>query len=386
MDMKDIKGMRRGTVLMVALLASGAPLAAQGAGAASRVMVTARQDSAGREVVLLRQLPPRIDSLIKRLNTLPIGSAEFRAVDDSIWTAIRAMPQPSSFATGGGEFRIVTAPTARQVLPFSPMDLVPHGWFGFVADGVTREWDRPNGHIVHHLVYPTVVAIEPNSPASRAGVRSGDSLMAYDGLDLRENVVNMTQLLTPGREVTVRLRREGEAKELVLTVEKAPASLMAERRAAAARALVQTRQEERRITELRAATEASRVPLTGPRPPLAGGAVTAVGRSVYMPTLAPAVSGIYGAAMTSVDESLASSLIGMDGKHGVLVTAVPPSSPAFARGLRNGDVILRVRGVEVPTVSQLRVRLAAAEQNGIEKVVLTILRGGKTQDLPFELK
>jgi serine protease Do len=93
------------------------------------------------------------------------------------------------------------------------------------------------------------------------------------------------------------------------------------------------------------------------------------------------MNGVLGAAMTEVDADLAKVVRGMDGKRGVLVTRVPTGSPADRTGLRGGDVILRVDGSDVATVSQFRVRIMLAEQSDQEKVKLTILRDEKTQEI-----
>ena len=93
--------------------------------------------------------------------------------------------------------------------------------------------------------------------------------------------------------------------------------------------------------------------------------------------------GFLGAAMVDVDEDFAKSLVGMDGKRGVAVTMVPESSLAARTGLRNGDVILRIDGSDVINMAQMGVRLQFAQQLGAEKVLLTVLRAGKTQDITF---
>jgi hypothetical protein len=141
-------------------------------GVPSRIMVSTK-DSAGR-VSRMVLITAQIDSLVKRLNGLPIGSAEFVATDAALQAALREMPLPA-----GGTFEIsVTTPRAAVR---TPVDVIPRGTLGFTADGFNRRFVSGGGDFLQYFEYPTVVAIEANSPASRAGVRAGDLVVAYNG-------------------------------------------------------------------------------------------------------------------------------------------------------------------------------------------------------------
>jgi serine protease Do len=366
-------------LVILGLAAAGLPIQgaraqAAVAGAQAKVMVIAKDTSGRMNRVVL--ITPVIDSLVKRLNGLPIGSAEFVATNAALQEAFRDLPLPQ-----GGTFEISIS-TPRAVMR-TPVDVVPRGTLGFTADGYNRSFFGAGGNFLQYFEYPTVVAIEPNSPASRAGVRAGDLVVAYNGDDVKANWINMTQLLTPGREITVKLRHDGDTRDVVMSVEKAPPSLIADRRASAS-------MEEKRMVEAQAvaaaAARAPSPPITITRTPVAAG--TVVGRALRdMPagaaTMAPAMNGVLGAAMTDVDPDLARVVRGMNGKRGVLVTRVPSGSVADRTGLRSGDVILRVDASDVATVSQFRVRMMLAEQSGQEKVKLTILRDEKTQEITY---
>ena len=369
-----IRPMISGIVVALALLApltrSARAQGAVGGAQPARVMIATKDTTSRVNRVVL--ITPVIDSLVKRLNGLPIGSAEFAATNAALEEAFRDMPLPP-----GGRFEIsVTTPRAAMR---TRVDVVPRGTLGFTADGFNRRFYSAAGDHLQYFEYPTVVAIEANSPAARAGVRSGDLVVAYDGVDVKSNWINMTQLLTPGRELTVKLRREGDTRDVLMSVEKAPEKLVAERRAHAA-------MEERRVIEVQAiaAGRAPTPPAVIARSPVApagvGGAYREVS-GVAAATMAPSMNGVLGAAMTEVDADLAKVVRGMDGKRGVLVTRVPTGSPADRTGLRGGDVILSVDASDVATVSQFRVRIMLAEQSGQEKVKLTILRDEKTQEI-----
>jgi len=367
-------------------LAVGAPAAlAQVAAAgtmAGRVMITTRDSATAAERMVVLRLTPHIDSLIRKLNSLPIGTPEALAVDSALQAAFKDLPQPTGFAGSNARMRVeISSP--RAALRASAMDVVPQGTMGFTAVGVNRSWYDRAGAFIQYFEYPTVVAIETNSPASRAGIRSGDSLVAYDGHDVRQFAINMTELLTPGRDVSVRLRRDGEPKDVVVTVDKAPPGLMSERRSAVADMMAVNAVFERRLTEARARSggDAPLPPgVVRKSPTAAAGAMT---RASVASTPMGMPSGVLGAAMTSVDADLANSLRGMKGKRGVLVTQVPEGSIAGRSGLRSGDVILRVEAADVSSVPEFRVRLGMAEQNGMERVKMTVLRGGKTLELYY---
>jgi membrane-associated protease RseP (regulator of RpoE activity) len=377
-----IRRMGLGSVAALALFAHGAR--AQGGAAAgplpSKYIIV--KDSASGEMTLVLQMT-RIDSLIKRRSALPMGTAEFVAVDSALQVALRSLPRPTQFTSEGGRMQIELA-APRVALRISSMDLIPQGWLGFTAAlAVNRNWYDALGQYVEYFEYPTIVEVESNSPASRAGVRVGDLLLAYNGLDVRRQAINLTRLLEPGREVTVRVRRDGDAKEYEVRVEKAPPALAAERRAASAEFMATTApgMEQRRIVELHAATAASGVRSPTPSAVRAPGAPVGAMVARTMPAMLPP-NGMLGAAMMDVNPGVAKALRGMDGKRGVLVMTVPENTPAYRIGLRDGDVILRVESVEVWNTAVLRSRLREAEQAS-DKVKLSILRDGKTREISY---
>jgi S1-C subfamily serine protease len=275
------------------------------------------------------------------------------------------------------------------------MDVIPQGWFGFTADGFNEPWMDPAGAWVRYFEYPTVVGVDANSPASRAGMSVGDLLLAYDGLDLRRNPINLSRLLMPGREVVVKLRRDGASKDLVIAVEKAPASVMDERRTAAAATMIATPARglmidsmERRLVENRVAVAAAGRATSGAIGPTTRAAPAAVRKGVagtISVSVAPGVTGIFGAEMAAVDADLAQSIAGLGNRRGVFVERVRPGSLAERMGFKRGDVILAVESDDVANTSELRTLLQyQSDIKHREKILLRILRGGKTQDLTID--
>jgi serine protease Do len=94
------------------------------------------------------------------------------------------------------------------------------------------------------------------------------------------------------------------------------------------------------------------------------------------------VRGWLGVAIQDLNEGLADAM-GLKVKEGVLVSDVTPSSPASKAGLKRGDVIVAIDGKATTSTSRLRNRIAIAGPK--TKVLLEILRDGKTQKLHITL-
>src|SRR6185436_8611920 len=75
------------------------------------------------------------------------------------------------------------------------------------------------------LSYPEISSVDPSSPAQRAGLAAGDTLLAYDGQDVRGAEISMTRLLRPNSKVVIRVRRDGRIKELPVIVAEAPSGI-----------------------------------------------------------------------------------------------------------------------------------------------------------------
>ena len=91
----------------------------------------------------------------------------------------------------------------------------------------------------------------------------------------------------------------------------------------------------------------------------------------------------FGAKMQAVTSDIANSL-GMAAPHGALITEVAPDGPAAKAGFSSGDVILAVDGVAVDDPSAFNFRLATKPIG--QKTTLQRQRGGKTEDVPFDVE
>jgi S1-C subfamily serine protease len=235
------------------------------------------------------------------------------------------------------------------------------GYLGVTFDGPMAETTRPgNERIVRFYQYPHIALVEASSPAERAGVRAGDTLVALNGDDVREHEFSFTRLLVPNAFVTMRVRRDGNPRDVKVQVGEAPEYYV------------------------------RRAPLP---PPVAVAPAVPRGSSpseVQVFTVPPTPSasvqgqsyiysfsdGVAGARVETITDGLAKAIRVDDG---VLVVRVGPGTPAERSGLRDGDVIKRAGGRAVTTVRALRSAVADAE--GDRGVKLLIIREGRERAL-----
>ena len=90
----------------------------------------------------------------------------------------------------------------------------------------------------------------------------------------------------------------------------------------------------------------------------------------------------YGARMQAVTPDIAES-IGLQRPAGALVASVVPDGPAAVSGLKPGDVIVAVDGVEIGDPEAFGFRFATKPIGG--NTTITILRGGRRLALPTRL-
>lgn len=264
------------------------------------------------------------------------------------------------------------AETRAAMMLVQPRDVLrqfaPKGWLGINVNGHPQEIQIRDGDLfLRFAEYPQVVSVDPESPAQRAGVKAGDLVMAYDGKDVRGSL-SMGSILLPGKQVTVRVRRAGDDRDLKLTVAAAPMHY------------------QRRLVEqvaplppaepfVRAAT-APRVPRTsqseavvlGPRDvdvvrTPGGFAFTTLGNRAFV-----------GAQLERLTEEM-SEVVRV--KRGVLVMRLVPGTPAAQAGLKPLDVIVRAGDREVATPAALYdVVRTLSEKSGRADVVLEVVRSG----------
>lgn len=401
-DRSDRRALWLAAPVALLLAASAMPARAQSRLEIHRRSAGAESDSTERQ---LRRLQRQLDSLARLFNVGDeLSVVDRRRIEADLARTMSRMDEMVARLSAASGDRLIRlrggiAPIgsersagamSRALLQVEEAQAaMPRGWMGLVVEGSGFLPRIENGElIVRYVTYPEIVSVDPSSPAERAGLAPRDTLLSYDGRDVRENDISFTRLLRPNARVVVRVRRDGRARDVPVTV------------AAAPQRIVVRRDEEVRgkepwmISRLPDAPSFPRSPVPPPRasgtmrasvrqapgapgmPPASAGGVapTAPTRTGFM--FGFGNTGVAGASLTTITEGLGRA-VGV--LSGVLVTTVPVGSPAHESGLEDGDVITRVAGQAVRSVAQVRQLVGHAWESGARGVELEIVRQKKTQ-------
>jgi S1-C subfamily serine protease len=347
---------------------------------------TAASDSSERQ---LRQIGRTIDSLVRAFEMGDLNASERfrigRTIDALVaeFKAKRMQLEGASTVKVEGPYiaQSPLAPSWQTYVDTRPMRVatspdVPRGWIGIVVSGAPRETHvEGNELMMRFLSYPEIASVDPSSPAQRAGLAPGDTLLAYDGRDLRGTDISMTKLLRPNARVMIRVKRGGRIKELPVIVAEAPSRIK-----------IRIEDENREAGQswfYTTSPKVAGVPPLAPTPPM--------GLRTPPPAIPPAIattppapvvlslprpygfapSGVAGAQLVTVTDGIRRSL-GV--QSGVLVATVPAGTPADESGLREGDVIIRVDRQPVRTVVQVWQIVTRAAEEGEKDVALDLIR------------
>jgi serine protease Do len=104
---------------------------------------------------------------------------------------------------------------------------VSRGRLGVTIQGVSQELADSFG--LKKVQGALVSAVEAKSPADKAGVKTGDIILAVDGRTI-ENSIDLPRVIgetRPGTAVTLKVWRQGETRELTASLGEAPAEKVA---------------------------------------------------------------------------------------------------------------------------------------------------------------
>jgi hypothetical protein len=96
------------------------------------------------------------------------------------------------------------------------------GWLGLHLSESKLTIMSPQGTMTNYCDFPVIESIDVGSPAERGGLAAGDTVLAYNGRDVRANAVNYAELLVPGQQLRVRVKRGGKTRELSVLVAARP--------------------------------------------------------------------------------------------------------------------------------------------------------------------
>jgi S1-C subfamily serine protease len=243
---------------------------------------------------------------------------------------------------------------------------VPEGYLGVSFDNVSISRENNLPAVYEFDGRPTIVSVEPGSPAQNAGILNGDVLVSIGGQDVRRPVP-LGSILKPGARVPVKFIRAGSTKEVAVLVEKRPASF-----------------REGNCAEVNDLIGSDRSPVIMwsrvPAPPAAPSAPSAreAPRAPQAPTgfmVSPVpmigFNGVAGAQLTPVDDDWR-ELVGVD--KGLVVVGVAAGSPAQRSGLKKGDVVTSVDDVSLSSVRMLQRAIGITEGRSVK---LQVVRNGK---------
>lgn len=245
------------------------------------------------------------------------------------------------------------------------------GWLG-----ISMDWS--NGPVV-------VDAVVPESPAARAGVARGDTVLRLDGAAANADAVRR---LSPGVGDTVRLRlrRDGREREVRVVAGRRQENMVIFRRGDRVTVIDPDSVRERvaiqmdtigahldslfvRMDSLRVGTEARRLFRT------LDSAMVREWPDVVPFSIELGSRALAGAEFTQINDGLGRYF---QTEKGLLALRVAPGSPAARAGLEPGDVVLRADGREVGTLRDLRDAVAGDED---AKAKLEVLRQGRRREL-----
>jgi serine protease Do len=236
------------------------------------------------------------------------------------------------YSPSGGSVGIafsIPASTVKSVIAqLKDKGTVSRGWIGVQIQPVTADIADSLG--LKKAEGALVAEPQANGPAAKAGIESGDVIIAVNGeavKDARE-LARTIGGLAPGNAVKLNVMHKGQDKVINLTLGQLPNTVEAK---------ADIGKEDNG-----GVTKGTDVPKLGM-------------------TVAPANS-VAGA-----------------GKDGVVVTEVDPKSAAAERGFKEGDVILEVAGKSVTTAGDVREAINAARSDSKNSVLMRVKSGGSSR-------
>ena len=250
------------------------------------------------------------------------------------------------------------------------MSQQPKGWMGVAFSGDFTVSSVDGKKVMRFATYPVIESVEPASPAERAGVEVRDVLISINAADLVKGAPAFSELLVPGKQLQLKLKRGKTTVARTLVVEQRPMSWGA---MAPMQPMPPMRPEAMEAPEPPEPPEGGvyRAPLP-PRVHVTPGTSSGEGVSVSVWYDDLTIAGAHVQQFAALKE-----YFGVD--SGVLVLSVIPGTPAAAAGLHDGDVITRAGGKTVTSPMQLSELIGRTRTRG--SVALDIVRQRKKQTI-----
>jgi S1-C subfamily serine protease len=263
-----------------------------------------------------------------------------------------------------GAFAIPGIANGQVAVPVPPAFPVepPTGWFGV---RVSDEAIFNESGAAFFDRYPVVSAVEPGSPAAKAGVRAGDVMLTFNSHDMRGSALKMSDWLKPGAPFELRLRRNDgvrvvrgvlarrpEGWEDLVVVQVSPLEPMGQ-------GAVPIGGRAPQAGMMRTRTVGVGNPPPPPRLPSVLVPALGLGRGIYP---------FAGAEFTALNSDL-SDLLGVK-PEGVFVTNVIEGSLARNAGLRGGDVVVMADSIKIENPIDLVHAIRTAEDQSVKLQII----------------
>lgn len=253
---------------------------------------------------------------------------------------------------------------------------LPAGYLGITFTCRLKSGWSPDGLAVIHYEYPAVASVQEESPAARAGIEPGDTIVAYNGRDVRDHVIVLNQLLQPNAQLAIRLRHNGQMRNVVVNIARRPHDFV----------------------DVSVVAPPMPPDVTPPAPAFGGTTIVLPAEPTFsaLPPRTPNVPwwaligpnavngnelGAFGGA--HVVETTADLRQALGLNNGLLVVAVDPGTPAAESSLHAGDVIVSADGVPVTTPRQL-VRVVERTMTSRTSMTLEVERQHKTRHVVLD--
>ncbi|MDG3576431.1 DegQ family serine endoprotease [Rhizobium sp. YJ-22] len=246
-------------------------------------------------------------------------------IDGKVVGINTAIYSPNGGSVGVG-FAIPSDQAQKIVAKLMKDGSIKHGFIGVQIQPVTG--DVANAVGLAKAEGALVAKVEPDTPAAKAGVRAGDVITGLGGApvtaprDLSRKVAD----LSPGEKTKLTVWREGESRELAMTI---------------------------------------------------GGNDTGTEQAAAEPGKGAKEAQVatIGVGLADITPDVREALNLPRGETGAVIESVSPSKPAADAGLQTGDVIVSVNQAPVKSAKEARTAIAEAGKSGRKSVLLLVQRG-----------
>jgi serine protease Do len=256
----------------------------------------------------------QIDAPINKGNS---GGPAFN-LDGKVVGVNTAIYSPSGGSVGIG-FAIPSSIAKQVISEIRDKGQVTRGWLGVQIQPVTEDIAESLG--LDEAQGAIVADVTQDSPALRAGIKTGDTILELNGEPVSDprDLARKVAMISPGQSVELSVYRNGKREQVSVSLGTMPGDQELAVRSGSGEP----------------APETSRT-------------------------------------------RLGLELVPSEDGRGVQVASVMPNSPAAERGLRPGDVILEVGGIQVDDPAAVEAAVQRAAGNGQEGVLM-LVRSGERQ-------